>query len=100
MSKEYSLTGVVKEVSGVIEVGQNNIPKNTVVLEVTDNGYTNDVAIDFIKDNAEKSTNMQPGMEAEVFFNIRSNTNGNGRWFTNLNGWKWNVKSGQDDPSY
>ena len=102
MSKEYTLKGKVSEISGVIEVGANNFKKNTVVFDVEDNGYTDQIAIDFTKDKADAvDDQLNVGDVVEVSFNVRSNCPGD-RWFTNLQGWKWNKVSATPnaDPEY
>jgi len=103
MSKEYSVTGTIKEVQGVQEVGANKTPKNTVVVNVQDGEYEHDIAIDFFKERANKVDELVPGQQVEVYFNIRSNQGSGDRWFTNLTGWKWNVVGAPvqtDEPAY
>lgn len=101
MSKEYSITGTVKNVQDVQLVGANQTPKNTAIFTVKDGEYENEIAIDFFKERAEKATDLNPGDQVEVFFNIRSNEGTNDRWFTNLTGWKWNkVGSTPPAPKY
>lgn len=85
--------GTVKSV-GEVETFDSGFQKCTVVFEEQDGQYTNDIAIDFLKQKADAASKMQEGEVLEVHCNIRSNES-NGRWFTNVNGWKW-VQPGQE----
>jgi len=85
----YTVKGKVKHV-GDVETFDSGFQKRSVVLEVTDNGYTNDFEIQMVKDKATAAGELQIGQEIEANFNVRCNEH-NGRYFTNLNCWKWNV---------
>ena len=85
----YTVKGRVKHV-GDIETFDSGFQKRLVVLEVNDNGYTNDFAMEMVKDKATAAGELKVGQEIEANFNVRSNEH-NGRYYTNLNCWKWNV---------
>ena len=85
----YTVKGRVKHV-GDIETFDSGFQKRLVVLEVNDNGYTNDFAMEMVKDKATAAGELKVGQEIEANFNVRSNEH-NGRYYTNLNCWKWNF---------
>lgn len=84
--------GTVKSV-GEVETFGSGFQKCTVVFEEQDGQYTNEIAIDFVKDKAFKASKMAEGETFEVHCNVRSNER-NGKWYTNVSGWKWNDVNG------
>jgi len=98
MSKEYTAKGKVIHVGG-LEKFESGFQKRQIVIEIEDNGYTDNLAMDVIKDKADAAGNLNRGDQVEVSFNIRSNEH-NGRYFTNLNCWKWNVTSSAQIPTH
>jgi len=87
---EYKATGKVIKV-GDIQTFESGFKKMEYVIEVTDNGYTNNIQFEVVKDKADKAIEgINVGDTVTASFNIRSNES-NGRYFTNLTCWRWNV---------
>lgn len=80
------LTGKITYIGAVETVGSNNLEKRTVVIETTDS-YPTKQACDFLKDKVSVLDNYKVGEEVKIGINIKSNES-NGRWFTNILGWK------------
>jgi len=92
----YEVKGIVKEVDDIVEF-DGGFKKRTVVLSVQDGNYTNDFAVDFLKEKADASSSLKIGDEVEVNFNVRcKKQESTGRWFTNAQGWKWNVTASSE----
>lgn len=89
----FSFKGTVKSV-GEVEQFNSGFQKCTVVFEEDDNGYTNDMAVDFVKDKADAAVKkFTEGETYEVHCNVRSREH-NGKYFTGLTGYKWNEVNG------
>lgn len=87
-----TIKATVKSV-GEVETFNSGFQKCTVVFEEQDGQYTNDIAVDFVKDKADAACKMVEGEQYEVHCNIRSKE-ANGKWFTNVIVWKWNDVNG------
>lgn len=78
------------EVSGVSKTG-NAWKKRSYVLETLDN-YPTKIAFDFMGDRADQYP-LAVGDEVKLSFDIDSHEY-NGRWFTNIRGWKAEKSQG------
>lgn len=86
-----SIHGTVVEVGQVEQVTQK-FAKQSVVIEIQDGQYTNNLALEF-KDSAPND--VAKGVSGTFHLNLRSNQSQTGRWFTNAMCWKFEADGGQ-----
>lgn len=60
--------------------------KREIVVETADN-YSQMISSEFVQDNCDKLDEFNVGDNVRIHFNIRGRE-WNGRYFTNLNGWR------------
>lgn len=96
----YEITGRVKAVYDT-QAFASGFQKRTFVIEYTDGDYTNELALDLLKDKVTMADKLSTGVEGKFFFNVRSNENSNkqGQWFTNVTCWKFELGEGVDPAS-
>ena len=96
----YEITGRVKAVYET-QAFPSGFQKRTFVIEYTDGEYTNELALDLLKDKVSMADKLSVGAEAKFFFNVRSNENSKkeGQWFTNVTCWKFELGEGADPAS-
>lgn len=86
------IKGVVKAVlplqSGTSAKGEWK--RQTVVVEFKDGDYTSCVALDNVK-KAEEFGKLNIGDECTFKCNTPTSREYNGRWYTSINCWGWNV---------
>ena len=76
--------GIITYISNQELVGQNQVPKITVVFEEkTDKEYKESIGVDFMKEKTELVANLQPGMYVRIYFNV-SCREYNGRYYNSL----------------
>ena len=86
--------GIITYISNQELVGQNQVPKITVVFEEkTEKEYKESVGVDFMKEKTDLVQKFQPGMYVRVNFNI-SCREYNGRYYNSLRAWKLEELSG------
>ena len=78
------LTGKIIE---TIPFEKGDFYKTEVVLAVADGAYTQEIPIEFVKDNADHVKDLSIGDEITVSFNIKGRK-WNDRRFLSLDGWK------------
>ncbi len=84
-------------IGDITTVWQNAIQKRTVVLEeVSDKDYKWWIAFDLIKDKVTIIDAYNVWDTVEVSLNFKASEY-NGRYFTNINGWKIEGKSTKPD---
>lgn len=88
------IKGVVKAVlplqSGTSAKGEWK--RQTVVVEFKDGDYTSCVALDNVK-KAEEFGKLNIGDEYTFKCNTPTSREYNGRWYTSINCWGWNVEN-------
>lgn len=88
------IKGVVKAVlplqSGTSAKGEWK--RQTVVVEFKDGDYTSCVALDNVK-KAEEFGKLNIGDECTFKCNTPTSREFNGRWFTSVNCWGWDVEN-------
>ena len=88
------IKGVVKAVlplqSGTSAKGEWK--RQTVVVEFKDGDYTSCVALDNVK-KAEEFSKLNIGDECTFKCNTPTSREYNGRWYTSINCWGWDVEN-------
>jgi hypothetical protein len=91
--------GIITYISNQELVGQNQVPKITVVFEEkTDKEYKESVGVDFMKDKTALVENLQPGMFVRIYFNT-SCREYNGKYYNSFRARKIEDLSGGNIPS-
>lgn len=85
LSVKGKINQVLKAESGVSRAG-NEWKKQDFVLE-TDEQFPRKVCFTLFGDKVDLLNGLNQGQEVEVSFNVESREY-NGRWFTNVNAWK------------
>ncbi len=94
MSETLKMTGVVKVVGDVEEVGKNNFKKRLMVITVVDGDYENLYGFEVLGDKVDMFEGISEGETVEVCYNLPRVREWDGRWFSNhLSAWK--VRAGQ-----
>jgi len=100
MSNQYELTGTVSYI-GETQAFASGFTKREFVL-TTSEKFPQDVSFQVVKDKCDQ-INFKLADEVTVSFNIRGREY-NGRYFVNLEAWRWSVDSqsniGDDGQSY
>ena len=81
--------------SGTSKSGKN-WSKATIILEYGDAQYPKQVALDNLK-NAEEFAKLAVGTEGVFHIEVESREF-NGRWYTSVNCWKWEVATPTQQP--
>lgn len=92
MANQLSLSGVIKQIDDAQQVTEK-LTKRQVVLTTAADKYPQDVAFEFINDACDALDRFAPGMEVDIFFNVRGREY-NGKYYTNLSGWKIESTTG------
>ncbi len=85
LSVKGKVDQILKPASGVSRAG-NEWKKQEFVLE-TDEQFPRKVCFTLFGDKVDLINDLAQGQEVEVSFNVESREY-NGRWFTNVNAWK------------
>ena len=89
---EVTIKGEVKFVDEVREYGANGFRKQEVVVETGDGKWDNPIAVEFTKDNIEKSQTLKKGdrvtIEARVNGREWQGRDGVTKWFTSISAYK------------
>lgn len=86
--------GIITYISNQELVGQNQIPKITVVFEEkTDKEYKESIGVDFMKEKTDLVQNLQPGMYVRIYFNV-SCREYNGKYYNSIRAWRLEELSG------
>lgn len=82
--------GKIIHISEVETVGQNAMPKRTVVLEeITDREYKGGISFDLIKDKVDLINSFQVGDSVKVSLNFRTNYSENTqKYYTSISAWR------------
>ena len=86
----YTSTGMVVHLSPTELVGQNGLPKRTLVIEVQDGQYKKSQPFVLLKERAEKA-NYIPGQQVTVHWDYQGRE-WNGKWFADAIAWKVEVQ--------
>ena len=87
----------VKEIGEVQSFEGSDFTKRDLIGEYTDNGYTNIMHFEFLKDKTKLLDEILPETEVTVHFNIRcrkveaKKKGQSDMYFTSLNGWKIDI---------
>ena len=102
---EVTIKGEVKFVDEVREYGANGFRKQEVVVETGDGKWDNPIAVEFTKDNIEKSQTLKKGdrvtIEARVNGREWQGRDGVTKWFTSISAYKLETEAAapvQADP--
>ncbi len=87
------VTGTVKLI-GETQTFDSGFTKRQLVVS-TDEQYSQDIAMDFVKDKTELLNKFKVGEKVSVSINIRGNEY-NGKYYVNLNGWR--IEANNDAP--
>lgn len=82
----YDLTGTVKLLQDEQQFN-SGFKKRELVVSVQDGNYTQEILIEFHNDKIDLLSSLSPGDEVTVTFDLRGREY-NGRYFTNVVGWK------------
>ena len=95
---EVTIKGEVKFVDEVREYGANGFRKQEVVVETGDGRWDNPIAVEFTKDNIEKSQGLKKGdrvtIEARVNGREWTGRDGVTKWFTSIAAYKVETEGG------
>ena len=80
------VTGKVRLIGNVQEVGNNGFTKRLIVIDTTEQ-YSQPIGIDFVKDKTDLLNNFSVGQNVEVSVNLRGNEY-NSKFYVSLQGWK------------
>ncbi len=80
------LVGKVKELQE-LQSFDSGFTKRSLILEVEENGYKNDLNIEFLKDKTSLLDSLMDGDSVKVNVNIRGSEY-QGKYYVSLNGWK------------
>ena len=98
---EVTIKGEVKFVDEVREYGANGFRKQEVVVETGDGKWDNPIAVEFTKDNIEKSQTLKKGdrvtIEARVNGREWQGRDGVTKWFTSIAAYKVEAEGGGTD---
>ena len=98
---EVTIKGEVKFVDEVREYGANGFRKQEVVVETGDGKWDNPIAVEFTKDNIEKSQTLKKGdrvtIEARVNGREWQGRDGVTKWFTSIAAYKVETEGGGAD---
>ena len=98
---EVTIKGEVKFVDEVREYGANGFRKQEVVVETGDGKWDNPIAVEFTKDNIEKSQTLKKGdrvtIEARVNGREWQGRDGVTKWFTSISAYKLETEDGTTD---
>ena len=96
MSDNLKVTGKVVHI-GAIETVSDKFKKRIIAVE-TSGEYPQTVAVEFTQDKCELLDKYSVNEEITIYFNLRGRE-WNGKYFTNLNGWRIEsdaVQGGKD----
>lgn len=88
-------TGQITHILEKEIVGQNDTPKQTIILEEVGSEYPNSIAIDFRKDKIELLTGKETGDVVNAKLNIKSREY-NGRRYNSVNCWSLKLESKEE----
>ena len=98
---EVTIKGEIKFVDEVREYGANGFRKQEVVVETGDGKWDNPIAVEFTKDNIEKSQTLKKGdrVTIEAWVNGREwqGRDGVTKWFTSIAAYKVETEGGGAD---
>ena len=98
---EVTIKGEVKFVDEVREYGANGFRKQEVVVETGDGRWDNPIAVEFTKDNIEKSQGLKKGdrvtIEARVNGREWTGRDGVTKWFTSIAAYKVETEGGSGE---
>ena len=98
---EVTIKGEIKFVDEVREYGANGFRKQEVVVETGDGKWDNPIAVEFTKDNIEKSQTLKKGdrvtIEARVNGREWQGRDGVTKWFTSIAAYKVETEGGGAD---
>ncbi len=80
------VSGKVVSVGQTESVGQNGFTKRLLVIE-TNEQYPQKLPIDFVKDKTSLLDQIKIDQEVKIQINLRGSEH-NGRWYTQIQGWK------------
>ncbi len=80
------LVGKIKELQE-LQSFDSGFTKRSLILEVEENGYKNDLNIEFLKDKTSLLDSLMDGDSVKVNVNIRGSEY-QGKYYVSLNGWK------------
>lgn len=80
------VTGKVRLIGNVQEVGSNGFTKRLIVIDTAEQ-YSQPIGIDFVKDKTDLLNNFNVGQNVEVSVNLRGNEY-NSKFYVSLQGWK------------
>lgn len=96
----YQLSGTVKKIFD-LQTFPSGFSKRECVV-ATDDRYPQEIKVDFLKEKADLLDSLKEGEAVTVHFDIRGREY-NGRYFTDLNGWKIDkgtaAAAGDDNPN-
>jgi hypothetical protein len=91
-----NITAKIHQIGELEHVGASNFPKRQIVL-ITDGQYPQYVALEAVKDVAE-NFNAAEGETITAHFNLRGRE-WNGKFFTNLQLWKYEKHENTSHPT-
>ena len=96
MSESINIAGLVIN-KGEVETFASGFCKQTIVIEVADGNYSQELPVEFMKEGIAKLEPVNVGDEVVAAINLRGREY-NGKWFVNLTGWKIDVtaQAGQE----
>jgi hypothetical protein len=100
MSESITIRGTVVEVQEAKEFGSNGFRKSVIAVK-TPGEYPQEYGIEFVKDKADAAVAaLTVGDEVEIECNLRGREY-NGKYYTSLQGWKWNkAEGGSEEPAF
>lgn len=97
---EVTIKGEIKFVDEVREYGANGFRKQEVVVETGDGKWDNPIAIEFTKDNIEKSQGLKVGdkvtIDARVNGREWQGRDGVTKWFTSISAYKLETEGTEE----
>ena len=90
MSETMNIQGEVIH-KGETETFASGFTKASIVVNVSDGKYDQELPVEFMQDNVAKLDAVEVGDMVDVAFNLRGRGY-NGKWYVNLAGWKISVE--------
>lgn len=94
------LTGKIKILNGIQNLGSNGFRKREVVL-TTDEQYPQHILVEFIQDKCDLLNNFEVGQEVKININLRGrewiDPEGVAKYFNSIQGWRVELLSSQEE---